>query len=70
MNPRSPFAIVLLLLTVIATLGAIWFICAAFMQKEDAAAGVVRPPAEADSLLKQIFRTPEPAKQDDPTFNR
>lgn len=69
-NSCSPRALAVILLTSVITITAIWFIVKAVMERNDVAAGVVQPAPEEESVLKRIFRTPEPAKTDDVRFNR
>ena len=69
-NPRSPGVLAFFLLTVAVTCTAIWFIFKAAMLRDDAAAGVVPAGPEEESVLKRMFRTPEPAKTDDVRFNQ
>ncbi len=69
-NPWSPRAIAIYLLTAAVTCAAIWCIFRAAMEREDSAAGVVPQPPHEDSVLKQIFRTPEPAKGNDVNFSQ
>ncbi len=69
-NPRSLRALVIVVITTAVTCAALWVVAKAFMDREDSAAGIVKPAPEEDSVLRQIFRTPEPNRQEDPKFNR